>query len=311
MSELTIDNIIAQSEAAFLKIATDHKLVKWAEESQFAMQAIYKNVKLQQCVPTTIRDAIINVAAVGLTLNPAYQYAYLVPQARNIGTQQSPKWVEECHLRISYKGLIAVATSSGSAEWVNADVVHKEDDFKMNGKWALPNHEFNPFSEERGKPIGVYCVAKMPNGEYITETAPWSEVLKAKAAAKTDNVWKNWESEMARKFIVKRASKYWPRVETRLDQTVDVINQYEGSDFDRLKKIEETASYLIAHIAADDVDAVLEAYDELEDDEKQVLWTAKTKGGWLTQDEKAYIKSASFERYQRQQEEQALIEDMQ
>lgn len=302
MSEV-ISSIIDQSEAGFIKIASEANLVRWAEESQFAGQAIYKNKKLQECVPDTIRDAIINVAAVGLTLNPAYQYAYLVPEARNVGTRDNATWVQECHLRISYKGLIAVATSSGSASWVNADVVHKEDKFNMQGKWALPVHDFEPFSEDRGKPVGVYCVAKMPDGEYITETAPWSEVLKAKNAAKTSNVWNTWESEMARKFIVKRASKYWPRVESRLDRTVDVINQYEGSDFDRLKKIEETASYLIAHIAEEDQASVVEAYLELDDAEKTMLFTAKTKGGWLTMDEKKYIRESL---YQARQESKAL-----
>lgn len=295
-----IANLVEQSFPAFVRIAEKSNLVRWAEESQFAMQAISKNNKLMQCEKGTIRDAIINVAAVGLTLNPAFGYAYLVPEARNAGTKDDPNWIQECHLRVSFKGLIKVATDSGTIEWVAADVVKKNDSFKFNGKWALPVHEMDPFSEDRGASVGVYCVARMHDGQYICETAPWSEVLKAKNAAKTQSVWKDWEDEMAKKFIIKRASKQWPKTDQtqRMEETVSIINAYEGSeDSEELQKLEEVAAYLIEHIAEDDAESVLEAYDELTDEEKQRLWTAKTKGGWLTQDEKKYIKEKGFEAY--------------
>lgn len=70
--------IIDESASKFKAIATAHNLVTWAEESQFALQAIQKNDKLAQCIPHTVQNAVINVAAVGLTLNPALGYAYLV-----------------------------------------------------------------------------------------------------------------------------------------------------------------------------------------------------------------------------------------
>ena len=76
----TWGQVIDRAAPQFNEIASRNKLVTWAEESQFALQAIQKNDKLAQCMAHTVQNAIINVASVGLTLNPAMGYAYLVPE---------------------------------------------------------------------------------------------------------------------------------------------------------------------------------------------------------------------------------------
>lgn len=60
------------------------------------------------------------------------------------------------------------------------------------------------------------------------------EIKAVEATSKSRNgPWKTWWDEMARKTIVKRASKYWPRRE-RLDQAIDYVNTEagEGNNFD-------------------------------------------------------------------------------
>ncbi|RYH93348.1 DNA recombinase, partial [Citrobacter werkmanii] len=55
-----------------------------------------------------------------------------------------------------------------------------------------------------------------------------AEIKATEATSKAKNgPWKNFWEEMARKTIVKRASKYWPRAE-RLDNAIHVINEDEG-----------------------------------------------------------------------------------
>src|SRR5574337_1919760 len=140
-------------QSKFAQIADRHKLVTWAEESQFALQAVEKNPELRKCDPITIQDAIINVAAVGLTLNPAHQYAFLVPETNKTANRK------ECQLRISYKGLIKIATDSGVMKWVKADVVRKNDTFIYRVPNVMPEIGIEPFGD-RGDPVGVYCIAK-------------------------------------------------------------------------------------------------------------------------------------------------------
>ena len=223
-NQMTVAQCVDQAQSKFNTIAVSNSdLVKWEEEKQFAVQALQGNSYLQKCVPHTIQNAVINIASVGLSLNPARGYAYLVPEYSKANGGQ------ECQLRISFKGLMKIATDSGQIEWVKADVVKQNDKFTFNGAWELPSHEMNPFSD-RGNAIGVYCVAKLSNGGQITDVMSWEEVMKIKACAKTQNVWDKWPEEMAKKAIIKRAAKQWPGTELRLDTAISMLNENEGSE---------------------------------------------------------------------------------
>ena len=84
---------------------------------------------------------------------------------------------------------------------------------------------------ERGATVGVYCIAKTHQGDYLVDVMSAAEIGKIRGAAKQDGVWSKWPEEMAKKAIIKRASKQWPKTdrEDRLDKAVAVLNEYEGS----------------------------------------------------------------------------------
>lgn len=212
----------------FNVIAKRENLVTWAEESQFAIQSIQANSELASCAPHTVQNAVINVAAVGLTLNPAYGYAYLVPESVKVKVGNQESWIKECKLRISFKGLTKVATDSGSIAWVRAETVCEGEEFDYLGPCAMPIHKIpNPFA--RGKMIGVYCIAKTAGGDILTDIMGIAEIERIKAKAKTKNVWNDWLEEMAKKAIIKRASKQWPKSD-RMERVVSHINEAEGSE---------------------------------------------------------------------------------
>jgi len=227
VKQLTWPQYIEKVSPKFKEIAENGKHVTWAEESQFAIQALQNNPKLASCIPATVQNSVINVAAVGLTLNSALGYAYLVPEAVK---QLDGQWRDECKLRVSYKGLIKIATDSGSIMLAKAEIVKEKDEFVYTGPFSLPEHKMNPF-QDRGKTVGVYCAAKTHQGDWIVDVMGLDDINKIKAAAKTKNVWDNWEDEMIKKAIIKRASKQWPKTDRddRLDKAVAVINEYEGS----------------------------------------------------------------------------------
>jgi len=218
---------ITKVQPRFEAIAKDNnQAVKWREESYFALQALKGNHYLAKSAPDTVQNAIINVAAVGLTLNPADGYAYLVPEFAK-ETKQI-----ECQLRISFKGLIKSATDTGSIAWVRAEVVKENDKFEYKGPCTHPDHAMDAFGD-RGKSVGVYCIAKTNEGDYLVDIMPWGEVLKIKECAKTKKVWDQWPDEMAKKAIIKRAAKQWPKTERSgvLHKAIEVINDAEGSDY--------------------------------------------------------------------------------
>ncbi len=286
--EINTDIVISQSMPQFIKIAAANKMVAWEEESQFAMQSLTNNRSLRSCSADSVTNAIINVAAVGLTLNPADGYAYLVPEYDKQQKQNV------CRLRISFKGLIKAATDTGVVEWVKAETVRQADDFKWTGVAAMPVHNMNPFGD-RGELVGVYCVAKLKSGEYLTDVMSWDEVMRIKGCAKTQSVWNQWPEEMAKKAIIKRAAKQWPKSQgsQHLHKAIEVINDSEGSS-DPMAELERVADAMLEVLHSEPVDllALGQIWCEQEQKEQATLWTAKTKGGWFTMDEKALIRQA-------------------
>ena len=212
-----IIEFVKQQEPLFVGAASDQS-VTWAKESQFAIQLFQKNDFLAKTAinnPISAQNAIINVAAIGITLNPASKLAYLVPRDGMV-----------C-LDISYMGLLHLAQATGSIKWGQCKLVYSNDTYESNGLDTAPTHKYNAFGD-RGTVVGGYCTVKAADGDYLTEEMSLAEIKATEATSKAKNgPWKNFWEEMARKTIVKRASKYWPRAE-RLDNAIHVINEDEG-----------------------------------------------------------------------------------
>lgn len=211
-----IVQFVQQQESMFMERVCDDK-VKFATESQFAIQAFQGNKFLADTAlknMASLQNAIINVASIGISLNPANKHAYLVPRDGKI-----------C-LDISYMGLLHLAMTTGSIKWGQCKLVHASDTYASNGLDKAPTHSYNPFSSanDRGSVIGAYCTVKTADGDYLTEEMSFDDIKKIENSSKAKNgPWKTHWNEMARKTVVKRASKYWPKVE-RLDEAIHNLN---------------------------------------------------------------------------------------
>lgn len=228
---------MARAEPKFKELAAAHNAVTWRAEANFARQAIQRTPKLQQSSGQSLVDAIVNIAAVGLSLSPAAKEAYLVPRGRFV----DGKYIVEAHLDISYRGLVKLATDSGVIEWVQAELVFSRDEFRLTGVDKMPAHERNPFSTDRGDFVGCYCVAKLASGDYLTETMTAQEVYQVRSVStsyqnavkhdREDSVWHQWFVAMARKTVVRRASKLWPQSGLeRFRLAVASLDRFDGSD---------------------------------------------------------------------------------
>ncbi|EOK6706430.1 recombinase RecT, partial [Escherichia coli] len=69
--------------------------------------------KTAQANLPSARNAIINVAAIGITLNPSSKLAYLVPRGGAV-----------C-LDISYMGLLHLAQVTGAIQWGQCKLVYE------------------------------------------------------------------------------------------------------------------------------------------------------------------------------------------
>jgi len=245
----TISTIVDSQRQQFNSVVAV-KSINFDREAQFAKQILgdpnsYLH-KTAMANKASLIFAINNVAAIGISLNPASRLAYLVPRKGSI-----------C-LDISYMGVMHVAQVCGAIKWGQARIVREGEEFRLNGVDCPPTHNFNPFEPEQGDIIGCYIVVKTDEGDYLTHTMPIDAI---EAIRDRSESWKSrekkihdpkyngpipnspWESdfeEMAKKTVVKQASKYWPRRE-HLDGVIHYLNdpETEGIDFKEVKEATE------------------------------------------------------------------------
>lgn len=222
-----VEQTILDLAPAFERVAVD-TTINFAREAEFAIQVVCGSDYMREIAvknPQSLKDAVTNISAIGISLNPAKKQAYLVPRKGGIT------------LMISYMGLLDLAIQSGSILWGQAELVHESDKFRLNGYDKAPTHEREPFSKERGPVVGTYVVVKTIDGDYLTTTMPIDEVLAIRDRSdawkaflgpkKTKCPWSTDEGQMILKTVIKRASKLWPKSD-RLDKAVHHLNTEGG-----------------------------------------------------------------------------------
>ncbi len=230
----TLLTVIDKTKERFLSIAPSH--INYDAEKGFAIQLLGNNSYLADAArsyPPSLAQAITNVAAIGLSLNPAEKLAYLIPRNVKVAANQ---WQARVFLEPSYMGLCKLATDTGSIEWVQAACVYANDTFEDNGFGSKPVHTFKPFAkaETRGEFVGVYCVAKTNKGDYLTTIMPAEDVYTIRDKSESykrskSGVWVDHFTEMAKKSVVRQAFKMWPRSDlVKLATAVDLSNENEG-----------------------------------------------------------------------------------
>lgn len=225
-----IQNLESQlpvSSAEFEAASVDNR-VSYVAEAGYAMQLLRNNSYLDGIARKNIqslRDAIINIAAIGTTLNPAEKKAYLVPRGGSV-----------C-LDISYRGLADIAVNSGACEWIEPKLVYENDEYTPGGLGELPIHKpANPFKGGQGKLIGVYAAAKRHDGSYAVSELNMNQVNSIKARSesgkKNKGPWSTDFYEMVKKTAVKNVVKKLQGCSARVDAAIHMLNQQgEGIDF--------------------------------------------------------------------------------
>jgi recombination protein RecT len=209
-------------------------------ECHFAKQVIIKNkgvLEVAQNNPESLRNAIVNSSACGLSLNPILKHAYLVPREGAI-----------C-LDISYLGLVKVGCDSGAIILAKPVLVHGKrgnypgDKYSGRGPVTAPVHEYDLSHPDRingddplENVVCGYCLAVTPSGVVVVEEMSGSEIIAVRGSSKAfssggKNPWKGpWSGQMGKKTLVKRASHSWPQTgdRLRLDTAISILDQHEG-----------------------------------------------------------------------------------
>lgn len=220
------------------------------QEISFAIQLINKNPQLQKCSHDSLKQAVLNVANIELTLNPIAKEACLIPRWNSVTRQM------EASLEPYYGGLIKLLTDAGSVKSMVCQLVHDHDKFEIDlaNNMNPVSHKPELVKSKRGNILGAYALATLVDNtrqveymytEEINEIRGRSETYKAYIENKIKScTWVTDFGEMARKTVIKRIYKYLPRTERMqaIDKAVEVDNQDFTASDDQLSYIESLLS---------------------------------------------------------------------
>ena len=238
MSQTPLEKAVYSVEADFETMKADPKM-SFVREAEWALQAICRDDKIREAAEKNLRsvsDAFLNAAAIGVTLNPARKLAYLYPRAGAIIYD------------LSYLGIVEIAVQDGVIRWAQAKEVFAADTFEEQGIDRAPLHKCNSFAKDRGELLGVYCVAKLPDGDFLTTTMTIAQLddVRNTSRAKNQATWTTWGDQMRLKSVVKRASKLWKTncggSSERLDQAIHYLNTDGGEGLESFATEEGSTS---------------------------------------------------------------------
>lgn len=196
----------------------------------------------------------------------------LLPDGRQgaiVGFKDQAQWMP------MVGGLMVLARNSGQVASLVAQVVHERDRFVWRpADTSEPIlHEVPALSDDRGKPIGAYAIARLVSGEVIAEVMTRTEIEKVRAVSRSKDgpAWSQWWGEMARKSALRRLIKRLPLSTDRpgvapevraqqADATDRLVSAIERVDEEMLDGVAEEAAPV--HLRASRLDALEAALPE-------------------------------------------------
>lgn len=217
---------------------------KVKRELSFAQQLYAASKDLQECDTYSLMAAVMNVANTNLTLNPIAKEATLVAR------WSSAKQCKEACFMPQYVGIQKALIAEGAVTSILTNVVYENDKFDLNLADSIAPIRHSPALKDRGKVIGFYSLATLPNGtkhpewmdaDTVNQIREKSDGYKAFKDGKIkSNPWEDWYEEMGRKAALKRHCKWLPRAHgaSVTDTIIDLDNREYGASMSQYGLLE-------------------------------------------------------------------------
>lgn len=123
-------------------------------------------------------------------------------------------------------GILRKVRQSGEVAKVSAQVVHKNDTFKVSYGFDEDVEHVPPaLDEPRGDVIGAYATAVLKDGSRLLEVMSLEQIEKVRKVSRsgTRGPWVDWFDEMARKTVMRRLAK-------RLPMSTDIEDAFDRDE---------------------------------------------------------------------------------
>lgn len=171
--------------------------------ARIATTALTRTPKLAECTQASFFKCLLDLSSWGL--EPDGRRAHLIPY----GT--------ECTLVIDYKGIVELAYRSGWVRKIHCDVVREGDVFRYSIGSVTEHIPFDyRFDIDKpafaGEIIAAYCMIELKDGATKHEVMTRNEInsIRDRSKAGRSGPWVTDFSEMAKKTVFRRASKWIP-----------------------------------------------------------------------------------------------------
>lgn len=164
--------------------------------ARVALTALTKTPKLMECTQESVMSCLLDCAAMGI--EPDGRRAHLIPYGN------------KCTLIIDYKGLAELALRSGLVSHIHADIICDNDTFEEN-LGRVVTHKIDR-RKARGEMYAAYSHVVMKDGSESFEIMSKDEIdgIRKRSKASGSGPWVTDYSEMAKKTVFRRHSKWLP-----------------------------------------------------------------------------------------------------
>ena len=187
--------------------------------------SVTSNYKLAACTDDSLMDCVLGVAQLGLSIDPNFGQAYILPYQVKDKKDKSKVVCTVAQLQVGYKGYKQLLYRAG---WfINAFPVYKCDKFEQffNNEDMEMKYRFEPNLDDRDNSFewvyknlrGVFVVAKDAFGNRETRFISKKDIekLRGKSENQTEGkepeyIWREWYEDMALGKAVKKVSKQLP-----------------------------------------------------------------------------------------------------
>lgn len=165
--------------------------------ARVALTACNKTPALLQCDTASVLTALMACSAAGI--EPDGRNAHLIPYGKT------------CQLIVDWKGYVILAKRNGLKN-IAGDVVCENDVFewKRDETGLRFKHEVD-LRKPRGEMYAAYVIWNEPGGDFDGEVMQKDEIekIKKRSRASGSGPWVTDFNEMAKKTVIRRASKRW------------------------------------------------------------------------------------------------------
>lgn len=189
----------------------------------------------------------------------------LIPDKREgalvvYNTKINDQWVQKVQWQIMIGGIRKRLANNGFD--IRAEVVYEADFFDQElGDEPKITHKPPQPGSERGKVTCAYAIAThLETGRKYREVMSIDQLDKVRSVAKSDRVWKQWDTEMMRKTVARRLAKFLPMTDS--DDRLAAMIERDNENFDLEKTTGPSSTAKAVQEAAKQPAKAIESKDQ-------------------------------------------------